>query len=265
MTEVADASQSATDAAGNGSDAASLAAEAAKGNGAAAETVEKPIWLEQLPQEMRGDTSLYGFKSIKDVVEAYKSKSESLTVPGENATADEWAAYNKAFGIPETADGYQLTKPANIPDEFYSPEMAKAFADAAHANGITTISAHGLFKWWNGVQAQAIAAGAQAQEASKAALQTEWGNDFTANAEIAKRAFEKFGGPDVAKLLTEARIGAMALGDDPRFMRLFHGIGKAIMPDSAALGGEAGLPAQENKTASQIAKEKYPNMRGEGD
>jgi len=66
--------------------------------------------------------------------ELKKAREGMIKIPGEGATVEEIAAYRKAYGIPDTADGYELPIPEND-KEGYESIAAKVKA-AAFTAGI---------------------------------------------------------------------------------------------------------------------------------
>jgi hypothetical protein len=96
---------------------------------------------------------------------------------------------------------------------------------------------------WLQAQEQAIQ-DATAQWVEQVKTDKELGGEaLNANLATAKTALNKFGSPELTKLLDESR-----LGNHPEVIRLFHRIGKAIGDDSLVPGGRTtnrpGNPAQ---------------------
>lgn len=83
----------------------------------------------------------------KELKEATKGM---VKIPGEGATVEEVAAYRKAVGVPEAADGYELP----VPEGEGFEEVAKATREAAHEAGIP---ASKLSKVWEKVVTTLVA------------------------------------------------------------------------------------------------------------
>ena len=66
--------------------------------------------------------------------ELKKATEGMIKIPGEGATEEEIAAYRKAQGVPDSADGYELTVPENDKEGFEA--IAKEVKAAAHEAGI---------------------------------------------------------------------------------------------------------------------------------
>lgn len=74
----------------------------------------------------------------KSLLEAQKLVGKpKVGVPSEQSTPEEKTAFYKELGVPETSDGYEFKKPEGIPDEAYSEEDAKAWADFFKENNLT--------------------------------------------------------------------------------------------------------------------------------
>jgi len=244
------------------------------GNGIAGD-VSKPTWIEQLPEVMRGDQSLYGYQTIGDFVTAHKTfaaeREGSIKVPGENATDAERAAFMTALGRPETADQYSFGKPEGLPEGLvYTPEAEQMFKGYFHELGLSDKQATALWWKYHEVAGQGFTAQQQAdRDATDKAvetLKTEWpGDAFKVNTELAHRAFMKtFEKPEqqteAKTFLETAKVGGIPLGDHPMFLRVFAHFGKIISDDSANAGRNGGGQggSDEAKAASRFPNTTFP-------
>ncbi len=89
-----------------------------------------------------------------------KATEGMIKIPGEGATVEEVAAYRKAQGVPEAADGYELAIPDDDVNRSGNEAIAKEVAAAAHEAGIPKSK---LTAVWNKV-VPALAAQVQAKE-----------------------------------------------------------------------------------------------------
>lgn len=167
----------------------------------------------------------------------FKSPAEALTAL-------------KGYEPPATADAYEIPVP-----EGESPDFAKAVAPLFHKAGLSATQAKALAEGWNEMQASQRAAAAQADATAATAadaaakredvaLQSEWGNDYTANKEHARRAAMQFlPGDDEAKSAfvaeLEKKFGYTAT------MKMWAAIGTGLAEHTAkGLGGAPALPAK---------------------
>jgi len=167
----------------------------------------------------------------------FKSPAEALTAL-------------KGYEPPATADAYEIPVP-----EGESPDFAKAVAPLFHKAGLSATQAKALAEGWNEMQSGQKAAAAQAEaDAATAAeaaakredatLQAEWGKDYTANKEHARRAAMQFlPGDDAAKTAfvaeLERKFGYTAT------MKMWATIGQGLAEHTAkGLGSAPALPAK---------------------
>lgn len=168
----------------------------------------------------------------------------SLTLPGKDATPEQWSEYYKAIGAPSSADAYDLPVPDGDDGAF-----AKQAAAWMAENGVLPHQAKGLASKWNefvasqqeaAKKAEADAEIARVSENTKQAeaLKNEWQANHDGNMELAKRAvtqfFPKEQAADVVSAI-ESKLGYAAT------IKLMHAIGKGLGEAPArGLGGEPG-------------------------
>jgi len=234
-------------------------------------TVDQPQWMASLPDAHKQNPNFAQFKEAPLVWDRFdsllKAEGSMVTIPGEQATDEERAAFYSKLGRPETADKYTFTKPADLPEGVpYSPEVEAAFKAQVHKLGLTDAQAKAQWDWYFGMSKEGFAkqqqAEQQANEAAINSLKDEWkGDEFKVNSELAARAFKKFGGekPEVAKFIEETKVNGLALGNHPIFLRVFAAIGKAIADDSMSAGGRSGGGGELSD--EDKAKARFPNTK----
>lgn len=252
---------------------ASRPAEAGPGNAAGSGGAQKPTWIEQLPEEMRGDEALYGYRTIGDLVKAHRAavadlmseRESSIRVPGEGATDRERAEFYARLGRPERPELYNVKKPDALPEGVpYNPDFEAAYKRLAFESGLSDAQASKLWSWYYGL----VQSGAEQQRLQEAharaeavdSLKNEWGGRFDERREIALRAFRRFGGDEALSLIENVRAGGAKLGDHPAFMRLFHAIGAAVMDDSASPGSGNARGAAGEPDEGAVAHRMFPSM-----
>lgn len=191
----------------------------------------------------------------------------SVAIPGKDATPEDWAAFYKSIGAPESADGYELPVPDGDSGEF-----AKTAAGWMAEAGLLPQQARALAEKWNAHVAQLTQANAEAAAAAETAalanaeaennrqaqaLQNEWGMKHDENMGLTKRAFQQFIAPfapgekgaDVIASIEKA-VGYAAT------IKIMHAIGKGLGTGQAhGLGGE-GLGEGKPKS---LEERLYPN------
>jgi len=164
----------------------------------------------------------------------------------------------RGYEPPATADAYEIPVP-----EGESPEFAKAVAPLFHKAGLSAAQAKALAEGWNEMQASQRGAATQAEaDAATAAdaaakredtaLQSEWGKDYAANKEHARRAAMQFlPGDENAKLAfvgeLEKKFGYTAT------MKMWAAIGTGLAEHTAkGLGAPPALPTKSWYDKSQM-------------
>lgn len=94
-------------------------------------------------------------KETKDLPSLFKRTDDLLTeigkrpatIPHETSKPEEWAAFNKAFGVPEKPEGYEFSK---VPDGLEtSPEFQKGMQKILHEAGISARQFKTIEPLWN--------------------------------------------------------------------------------------------------------------------
>lgn len=193
-----------------------------------------------------------GWKSGDDMVSAYKTQAEGMKdlvrIPGDDASDEDKAAYRQAMGVPDSADGYELQVPKDMPEGLtYDNELATKFKAKSHELGLTPAQAQGLHDMQmehmtgrlEGYQKQVAdqAAEREAEVAAKADAATEdlikaWGKQgsesYNENLALANRALAA-GGEDLkAELHDKGVFGKDGEVLMPAFVKLLSVHGKAL-------------------------------------
>ncbi len=201
-----------------------------------------PAWIAQLPDDLKGNETFTGYKTIGDLAKDHLSlKGKATELEGklatdfipkltDKSTTEQQAAFYKALGVPDKADEYEFTETEGIKN---SPEMVNWARDAFHKAHLTKDQVAAIVPAWNtfvkGMETAQAEATTKAKGEAETKLKTDWGNDFDANCEVAKRAFTKFTNADYTAFLEETGVG-----NHPVLVKMFYEIGKAM--------GEGGMP-----------------------
>lgn len=90
------------------------------GNATVAQGVDN-AWLSSVPENLRGNEALKGHSSLPEALQSYidlKVKSGNMIAkPNENSTPEDIAAYRKAIDVPDTVEGYEVSKPEDWPKD----------------------------------------------------------------------------------------------------------------------------------------------------
>ncbi len=210
-------------------------------------------WRDALPEELRGEDSLAGYKTIgamaKSLVSAQKMiGADKVVLPGKYATPEERREFFTRLGCPESAEGYQFAKPEDLPEGMnWNDDAVKGFGAKAHELGLTPEQAAGVLQFHTemmkgefqsfGEQRQA------AQTEALAALKTEWGGAFNRQLELAKRTAQTFGVFDT--------LESLGLGDNAEVLKMLAKVGGAISEDKLK-GGDPLVPADAQSRIDAI-------------
>jgi hypothetical protein len=240
---------------------ASATAPAAPAAGEGAPAAADPrAWL---PEEFRADPL---FKDIADPAALAKSyghaarmvgmdKGQVLRLPAEGDEAARAELFNR-LGRPETPDKYEFPElPAPLVDG-----VEPAARETFHKLGLSAAQARGVMELYGGqVQAAEAARLARASELEAAVerdLRAEYGEAFDDKLHAANRAIAEFGGKELGKLLTEARMpDGTRMGNHPLLVKAFAAAGARLAEPADLRGGSSGGSAQGALTPAEAQAE----------
>lgn len=88
----------------------------------------------------------------KRFIDTKKLVGQKLGIPDANSTPEAKAAFYKAMGVPDNAEGYALKAPEKLPENLrnnYEAETLKEYTDVARKLNLTTEQAKGLQEWFD--------------------------------------------------------------------------------------------------------------------
>lgn len=233
-------------------------------NGAAAVLPVLPAWMGILPEDMRSDQTLQSFKGDKaeDVLPVLaKSYVESRKMIGKKAydlPQDDWkpeqyATWNKAIGVPDSADKYELPADELMTQAGMPKDAIIAANKKFHELGLTPRQVKGLVNDW---YLKDAAAGnevlskqkSDAAQAAASAIQQEYGDKFEAKKGLVKSVLA-LGGGDLAE-----RLEVAGFGNDPALFKALVAIGEKTMEDSSRRGGSVSPLGPESMRAEALQK-----------
>ena len=176
--------------------------------------------------------------------------SNAITIPGENASDEDRAAFRKAVGVPDTPEGYEVRVPDTLPENIRAMQetpQAKGrvseFLKAMHEAGAPKAAAEkavAMFYQYLGEDAESMGkASEKTLDTADQAIRKEWGRDYDANLNAANTAFREFApGTDFKDELgrfvymgpDESRRGLPA-NADPAMLQMFATVGRRMSED----------------------------------
>lgn len=235
---------------------------AAGGAGAAGAALE---WTGSLADEVKGFVQTKGWKGPADVIGSYQNLEKllgadkagrAIVPPKDDAPPEEWAAFYGKLGRPDAADGYKIPVP-----EGGNPELAKAAAGKFHELGLSAKQAEGLATWWNehmgGTMQQQEATFEQQAVVDMQDLEKEWGDQFEAQSELARRAIREAG---LTKEEGQKIERALGLG---KAAKVFAFLGKQFA--EAPMKGGEGATSSNFGTTPEAAKSRIQQLQRDRD
>jgi hypothetical protein len=209
--------------------------------------------------------------AVKMAFDLRRKLSRAVIPPGEGAGAEEVRDFHRKLGAPDTAEGYDYTRP-DLPDHLRPDEAGAArekdFLDHALRLGITKDQARGILDWhYRSAVDQSADLTRRLDEGraqSEAELRREWGADYEANLAAAHRAVTEFGGQDTLDFFGNRTVDGVRLADHPRLVRTFAEAGRRLGEDSLALpGGDFGGPTLEDRVKDVRGRKQEALTRGD--
>lgn len=204
-----------------------------KGTNEVDQKPENPKWMAQLDGESLKNEDLVKqlskFQNIGDLAKSYsaleKKLGKSINIPGDDAAAEEIAAFYGKLGRPESAEAYSI-----------ADEKAKQFKEIAFMNNLTDKQARGMYDALAQMGAAAVQASQEEQlrkaQESDAQLRTEWGKDYGANLEFLKRGIAAYGGNSLG-----AKLQSSGLLYDVDVVKMFALLGRQTSEATATTKG----------------------------
>jgi hypothetical protein len=229
-----------------------------------------PSWHYQIPKALQGNEILSKYASNGDalqrLVDLEGKADRTITVPQQDATPEERAAFYKRLGRPESPAGYELTVPKELADSGAIPaDYSKQLAERAHAAGLTKAQAQTLFKE-DVARAQEIL---KQQRAARAEQERQWnaqlldsvgGDEDALQQKVARsrRAFRVMGSPELGELFDKVGIST-----NPLVVNAFERIAAAVGEDPHYTTSNPAMSRAQRK--ERVLTSMYPSMnRGSG-
>jgi hypothetical protein len=200
-------------------------------------------WRSTLPEDIRDNPTLAKYKDPVALAAAHINLQSHLGRDkiAKPKTDGDWDEVYNFLGRPESADKYELKLPDGIPDELkgsFNEDAMKGFREKAHSLGLNTKQVGELFGWYVGNttgQYSAMQEGsAKGMDAAESALKQEWGRAYDQNVKFARKAFEEYGGDELAAIMDKS-----GMGNNPAVLKAFAKIAKTTMADKDLAGTTA--------------------------
>jgi len=210
--------------------------DAVQGNQTRAATTEEGLKFDGLSEEQR--TKLARFKTHNDLGKSYleleRKIGASVVLPGKDAKQEDWDAFYKRLGRPDSPDGYELESVITEEGVKLNDVGDVEFKKQAHELGLSKNQAETLHKWWvNAIIGQTEKLKAVVREKKREAseaLRKEYGLDYDKKLALVGLVNRRFGGDGWLPYLNKGP------GNDPDMLRFLIRIGEAISEETLVQG-----------------------------
>ncbi len=227
-------------------------------------------WMTGLTTEQKADVdlvkSLSRFeKGIPDLAKSYveleQKAGQSVVLPNEKATPEEWAKFYGLMGRPEKPEDYKLAK-VELPEGLAADEaMEQDFLKLAHAKGLNDDTVNAIRSWYMAEMGKQIVDAQKIVKISKAdsdtAMRERYGSGFESAQAYMERGFQQFATPALSNLFRSS-----GMGNHEDVIGMFVKIGKLISEHPFVDGGKGEhieTAAVGNRTDEEIANLLYPS------
>lgn len=210
---------------------------------------QEPGWIAALTPEQQKDEWVKSYTKPPDFVKsALELKAENALLkgkvekaifkPGDNATAEETAAWRKGLGVPEKPEDYVIPVTEGIDN---SPEMVKWAQGIFHTAGLLKGQAEIISQSWNNFVAGMIKAEEETAQkdrlAAEEGLKKELGTEekYKEGTELVSRLLKECATPEELQWLQESKMG-----NHPALLRLVLKLAKKTGEDSSPVGSGGG-------------------------
>ncbi len=198
----------------------------------AAPAAEPATWLEGIEDEkVKNLAGRYTTPAAmaNALYEANRELSQRVKMPGEDASDEDRAKFNKQMGVPESVDDYEIAAPEGVDAEAFASEEYQApiksiVADmhaAGASQGVVNAMLSKYFELEMAGAAERNRLDVEHMQKAEADLRKEWGASYDENVAFANDYLSK--SPDLVKL--ELRDGSL-LGSHPAFVRQMAEVGR---------------------------------------
>ena len=167
-----------------------------------------------------------------------------VAIPKDENDANAWGLYDKAFGVPEAADGYELNAPEGADLTTFKDLMKQNHISTAVAQKLLDAHLNEFVVLEESRQQEAEAA----KNAAEQQLKQKWGMKYNENMSNANKFLEK-----MSATKEDYEYFLSKIGNDAKFIDLLSRIGSSVSEGS--LGGFEGQVSGFTKTPSEAQAE----------
>jgi hypothetical protein len=225
------------------------------------EPAPAPSWTEGIEDEkVLGLANRYTTPAAmaNALYEANRELSQRVKMPGDDATDEDRAKFQKAMGVPESPDDYEITAPDNMDAASFEAMQGpiKDVIAEMHAAGapqkVVDAMLSKYFEFETQAQAEVSRLDQEYLAKAEADLRKEWGSGYDENMAFANDFLTQ--SPELAQL--ELKDG-MLLGSHPAFVKRMAEVGRLTNEGQLRFGvagqaGSADLQAEYDQLSREI-------------
>lgn len=215
-------------------------------------------WKDSLPEEIRSDPSLNDINDIGNLAKSYINGQkligkDKIALPGKEATEAEMNDFYSSLGRPADPKEYTFDKPTLPEGISYDQDFEDAFKGVAHAAGLNPQQAKQIYDGYHEYvnnQAATNSEGNQLQHAEWVdSIKKEFGKAYSEKIDLATRAVETYGGPELKEWLDST-----GMGNNPMFVKLFAKVGEGLAEGKPDTGAERSFIMTPDQARQEIAR-----------
>lgn len=200
-------------------------------------------FLKEYPQ-YANNRNFTKYNSVKDFMAGHDSLvshlGNSISIPNETSTQDDWNSFYDKLGRPATAADYKFQD--DLPDGLeIDDQLDKNYRDLAYQIGLNNTQAQKLRAFYNTAVAAAHEANqkqvqtylAETHDANVREIKQMWGGDYQAKTKIAMQTARAILSQDTLDYLD-----ATGLGNNAKLVKDFYELSKRLQGDGRQIDGD---------------------------
>lgn len=198
-----------------------------------------------LPEDIRDHPALANFKDVAGLTKSYLGQMQVVGRRFEDLTPEQLDMFYNKQGRPEAPSGYE------IPNAPTDDPVVGWYKETAHKLGLTQKAAGELYQSFGALvaerQAQDQAKQMEVSEAYIKQMKQDFGHAFDEKIQLAKRAVQELGGPELQQLLSNPLIG-----DNPVIVKTFSEMGRRMLEHQGVRGQSVQFKLSPDEAANEI-------------
>lgn len=222
-------------------------------------TQTEPSFIDSLPEDIRGESSLQNFTDAGQLAKSYIHAqrmvgADKMPVPTKNFTDDDWKETFTKLGVPSSPDKYDVQY--NL-QEGANDQPVKDFISHAHTLGLLPKQLQGVLDYYGNLEQTSLDNAQKDQELNRVnnetALRKEFGLAYDKKLNQANDVFKNFFAEELAEVKLQ---DGTSIGNHPGFIKALATMSEKFSEDTISAGQESagGLltPQEAQKEVSKI-------------